>query len=53
MHLAPFDGGIGRAQGLAQHLAAEYLGTADVAAGAAEQVDLQAFQFQQSQQVRQ
>src|ERR1700722_18306407 len=38
-------------QALSQYLAAEHLRAADVAAHAAEQVDLEPFEFQQAQQL--
>ncbi len=44
-------GAVGGTQRLAQHLAAEHLRAADVAAHAAEQVDLEPFEFQQAQQL--
>ena len=48
---APLDGIAGRQQGLSQHLAAKHALGADVAAGAAEQVDLERFQLHQAQQL--
>ena len=46
-----FHGAVGSPQTLPQHLAAEYLRTADVAAHSAKQVDLEPFQLQQPQQL--
>ena len=45
-HAAVFDGGARRLQRLAEHLPAEHLRAAGVAALAAEQVDLEAFEFE-------
>src|ERR1700676_4797095 len=44
-------GAVGRPQALTQYLTAEYLRTANVAAHAAEDVDLEPFQFKQAQQL--
>jgi hypothetical protein len=43
---AAFDRPVGRNQALAEHLTAEYLRAADVAAGAAEQVDLELLELE-------
>jgi hypothetical protein len=45
-HAAIVDRGARRLQRLSQHLAPEYLGTAGVAALAAEQVDLEPFELE-------
>src|ERR1700689_910063 len=45
-----FHGAVRGPQTLPQHLAAEHLRAANVAAYAAEQVDLEPFEFQQAQQ---
>ena len=51
VHDAPLDGARGGHERLAEHLAAEYLRAADVAALAAEQIDLQPLQLQQAQEI--
>jgi hypothetical protein len=51
MHVATIDGGARRDQRLPEHLAAEHLRAADVAALAAEQVELDALELEQAQQV--
>ena len=51
MHVATIDGGARRHERLPEHLAAEHLRAADVAALAAEQVELDALELEQPQQV--
>ena len=50
MHHAAGHGARGGVEGLTEHLAAEHLGTADVAAFAAKQIDLKRLQLKQRQQ---
>ncbi len=51
MHVPPFDRVLGRGQRLAEHLPAEHLRAADVAALAAEEIAFEALELQQPQQV--
>ena len=51
VHHARFDGGGRGAQGLPEHLSAEYLRSADVAALTAEQIHLELLELEQRQQV--
>ena len=51
MHVAPFDRRARRHQRLPEHLTAEHLGAADVAALAAEQIELQALERHHLDQV--
>ena len=49
--MRPRHGARGGVEGLAEHLAPEYLRTAYVAAFAAKQVDLERLELQQAQQI--
>src|SRR6202034_4851435 len=51
VHHAPIDRGGGRAQRLAEHLAAKHLGRPAVAALAAEQIHLQLLELEQLQEI--
>ncbi len=53
VHYATLDGGGCGAEGLPQHLPAEHLRSPDVAARAAEQVDLELLELEQRQQIGQ